>query len=55
MIDINIKGALYGIKYALPLMEQQKSGHIITTDSVAVISLVKAHPFIQPLNMQCAR
>lgn len=35
MIDINIKGALYGIKYALPLMEQQKSGHIITTDSVA--------------------
>ena len=35
MTDINIKGALYGIKYALPLMEQQKSGHIITTDSVA--------------------
>ncbi|WP_269746898.1 SDR family oxidoreductase [Latilactobacillus curvatus] len=35
MIDINIKGALYGIKYALSLMEQQKSGHIITTDSVA--------------------
>lgn len=35
MIDINIKGAPYGIKYALSLMEQQKSGHIITTDSVA--------------------
>lgn len=35
MIDINLKGALYGIKYALPIMEQQKSGHIITTDSVA--------------------
>lgn len=35
MIDINIKGALYGIKYALPIMEKQKSGHIITTDSVA--------------------
>ena len=35
MIDINIKGALYGIKYALPIMEEQKRGHIITTDSVA--------------------
>lgn len=35
MIDINLKGALYGIKYTLPIMEQQKSGHIITTDSVA--------------------
>ncbi|SPS04344.1 SDR family oxidoreductase [Latilactobacillus sakei] len=35
MIDINLKSALYGIKYALPIMEQQKSGHIITTDSVA--------------------
>ncbi|MCB4409913.1 SDR family oxidoreductase [Latilactobacillus sakei] len=35
MIDINLKGALYGIKYALPIMEQQNSGHIITTDSVA--------------------
>lgn len=35
MIDINLKGALYGIKYALPIMEQQKSGHIITTDSAA--------------------
>lgn len=35
MIDINIKGALYGIKYALPIMEKQNQGHIITTDSVA--------------------
>lgn len=35
MIDINIKGALYGIKYALPIMEEQGQGQIITTDSVA--------------------
>ncbi|MGV0167783.1 SDR family oxidoreductase [Furfurilactobacillus sp. WILCCON 0119] len=35
MIDINLKGALYGIKAALPIMEAQQSGHIITTDSVA--------------------
>jgi len=35
MIDTNIKGVLYGIAAALPLMEQQKSGHIINTASVA--------------------
>lgn len=35
MIDINLRGALYGIKAVLPLMEQQDGGQIITTDSVA--------------------
>ncbi|MCF6160479.1 MAG: SDR family oxidoreductase [Furfurilactobacillus sp.] len=35
MIDINLKGALYGIRAALPIMEAQHSGQIITTDSVA--------------------
>lgn len=35
MIDVNLKGALYGIKYTLPIMESQKSGQIITMDSVA--------------------
>ncbi|HAT55590.1 MAG TPA: oxidoreductase [Lactobacillus sp.] len=35
MIDINLKGPLYGIKASLPIMEQQHSGQIITTDSVA--------------------
>lgn len=35
MIDINIKGVLYGIAAALPHMEQQKSGHIINVSSVA--------------------
>ncbi|GEO58388.1 SDR family oxidoreductase [Companilactobacillus bobalius] len=35
MIDVNLKGALYGIKYVLPIMEKQHNGHIITTDSVA--------------------
>ena len=34
MIDLNIKGVLYGIAAALPHMRQQKSGHIINTASV---------------------
>src|SRR5579883_2505177 len=35
MIDVNIKGVLYGIAAALPYMMQQKSGHIINVASVA--------------------
>lgn len=34
MIDINIKGVLYGIAAALPLMLKQKSGHFINIASV---------------------
>ena len=35
MIDVNIKGVLYGIAAALPYMIAQKSGHIINVSSVA--------------------
>jgi len=35
MIDVNIKGVLYGIAAALPYMKEQKSGHIINVSSVA--------------------
>lgn len=35
MIDVNIKGVLYGIAAALPHMRRQKSGHIINVSSVA--------------------
>jgi len=35
MIDINIKGVLYGIAAALSHMKQQKSGHMIFVSSVA--------------------
>ncbi len=34
MIDINLKGTLYGIAAALPHMKKQKSGHIINVSSV---------------------
>ena len=35
MIDVNLKGVLYGIAAALPHMKAQKSGHIINVSSVA--------------------
>lgn len=35
MIDINIKGVLYGIAAALPIFQQQGSGHFINIASVA--------------------
>jgi NADP-dependent 3-hydroxy acid dehydrogenase YdfG len=35
MIDVNIKGVLYGIAAALPLFRKQGSGHFINVSSVA--------------------
>ena len=35
MIDVNLKGVLYGIAAALPHMMRRKSGHIINVSSVA--------------------
>jgi len=35
MVDVNIKGVLYGIAAALPHMQRQKAGHIINVSSVA--------------------
>ena len=34
MIDVNIRGVLYGIAAAQPLMEQQQHGHIINVSSI---------------------
>jgi NADP-dependent 3-hydroxy acid dehydrogenase YdfG len=35
MIDVNLKGVLYGVAAALPHMIRQRSGHIINLSSVA--------------------
>lgn len=35
MVDVNIKGVLYGIAAVLPVMEKQKFGHIVNVSSVA--------------------
>ena len=39
MIDINIKGVLYGIAAALPIFQKQQSGHFINLGSVAGIKV----------------
>nr|WP_319217677.1 SDR family oxidoreductase [uncultured Trichococcus sp.] len=41
MVDVNIKGVLNGIEAVLPEFVKQKSGHVITTSSVAGL---KAYP-----------
>ena len=35
MIDVNLRGVLYGIAAALPQMQRQKAGHFINVSSVA--------------------
>lgn len=39
MIDINIKGVLYGIAAALPVFEKQENGHFINVSSVAGVKV----------------
>ncbi|MCE7053149.1 SDR family oxidoreductase [Algoriphagus sp. AGSA1] len=39
MIDVNIKGVLYGIAAALPIFQKQNSGHFINLGSVAGIKV----------------
>lgn len=34
MIDVNVKGTLYGIAAVLPVFQEQKSGHVINVSSV---------------------
>lgn len=41
MVDVNLKGVLHGIAAVLPTFKEQKSGHVITTSSVAGL---KAYP-----------
>ncbi|WP_342587456.1 SDR family oxidoreductase [Manganibacter manganicus] len=41
MVDVNIKGILNGVAAVLPTFTEQKSGHIVTTSSVAGL---KAYP-----------
>lgn len=39
MIDVNIKGVLYGIAAALPVFQKQASGHFINVSSVAGVKV----------------
>jgi NADP-dependent 3-hydroxy acid dehydrogenase YdfG len=40
MIDINLKGVLYGMAAAIPVFKQQQSGHIINIISTSGIKIV---------------
>ena len=40
MIDINLRGTLYGIAAALPVFQRQKSGHIINIVSTAGLRIL---------------
>lgn len=40
MIDVNLKGALYGIAAALPVFARQQKGHVINVVSTAGIKIV---------------
>lgn len=40
MIDVNLKGALYGIAAALPLFAAQGSGHVVNVVSTAGLKIV---------------
>jgi NADP-dependent 3-hydroxy acid dehydrogenase YdfG len=40
MIDINLKGVLYGIAAALPVFREQGSGHFVNTSSTAAHRIV---------------
>lgn len=41
MVDVNIKGVLNGVAAVLPIFMGQKSGHVITTSSVAGLKAVR--------------
>ena len=40
MIDVNLRGTLYGIAAALPVFTRQKSGHVINVISTAGLKIV---------------
>ncbi|WP_416398002.1 SDR family oxidoreductase [Allohahella sp. A8] len=48
MIDVNIKGVMYGIAAVLPTMREQHSGHVINLSSVA------GHKVFQGAAVYCA-
>jgi NADP-dependent 3-hydroxy acid dehydrogenase YdfG len=39
MLDVNVRGVLYGIAAVLPLMESQQSGHIINIASIGALAV----------------
>jgi NADP-dependent 3-hydroxy acid dehydrogenase YdfG len=40
MVDVNVKGVLFGIAAALPVFREQGAGHFVTTSSTAAFKVV---------------
>jgi len=55
MIDINIKGVLYGIAAALPVFRKQGFGHFVNTASTAGHKTVPNQSVYSPRSSPCAR
>jgi NADP-dependent 3-hydroxy acid dehydrogenase YdfG len=55
MIDVNIRGVLYGIAAVLPGMIAQRSGQIINIASVGALSVVPTAAVSARPSMRCAR
>jgi len=55
MIDVNLKGTLYGIAAALPVFKAQGSGHIINIISTAGIAIVPQMGVYAATKMRFAR
>ena len=55
MIDINIKGVLYGIAAALPVFRRQGFGHFVNTASTAGITVTRTWRFMPARSLPCAR
>ena len=55
MIDINIKGVLYGIAAALPVFRKQGFGHFVNTASTAGIDVYRTWRSIPARSLPCAR
>ena len=54
MVDVNIKGVLYGIAAALRHMKQQKFGHVINVSSVAGHKVTQAARSMRRPSTLCA-
>ena len=56
MIDVNIKGVLYGVAAVLPIMQRQKQGHIINIASVFGFKASRpAERSTAPRSLPCGR
>jgi NADP-dependent 3-hydroxy acid dehydrogenase YdfG len=53
IIDVNLKGVLYGIAAVLPTMRQQKSGHVINLSSIGGHKVFPGRQFTVLPSMQC--